>query len=790
MNTVSVRYLKNFFPLLLAAALPVSNAYAQLEEIIVTATKRVESSQDIPLSIETVSGETMMDMGITDLAELADTVPNLQVGYGVTSQAITIRGLGTGQERSFEQSVAMFIDGIYMPRSRQYQSPFLDAERVEVARGPQSVIHGLNSTAGAISIVTNKTRPGDAAFLDLTADYELEHGGPSLVAIAGGSPSDTLGLRAALKISGRDGYFNNSFTGKDEGDTDELLLRISAVWELSEEATLTVKYERAEKEMDGNTGELFDDDAGTFAAGTGFAEPNDGVLNWTRSSNGCNNDRTGLPDPVTVPGAEPHTCPEQGTTNQIIMASLDWQLPGHVLSIAGGHSEFEYDISLDLDTYSDAFVVAGIDENFEQDSLEIRLTSEKGGMVDYLVGGYYQKWENYNLNPAQYGPALLGGLLSAAGPFGANVMIDTANSFEQESEIWSAFGQVTVNATDYLRITGGVRYTDEEKQSLYDTRCHLGLVDAGLLIPQPLPGPLALCNTDPSTVGLFVDRSSDNWLPEVAVQWDMNEDVMLYAKWGESAKSGGFTSAQRTAPGGMPFAPEDQEYQDEEATGYEVGFKSRLLNNAAELNVAFYRTEFDDLQVNSFTPSGAVIVQRVTNAASAVSQGVEVDGRWQVNNWMLLGGSFAYTDAEYDSFVNGTCNFASGMTSPCDQSDRSLPLAPEWTGNIYANTSFPVADNISGIADLTVSFSDEFYTDASLEPAGLQDSYAKLSARVGVEASDGKWSLAVVGRNLTDEKVLSSSQSFLASLFQTTYLGYLEPPRTIMIQGNYRFGGE
>ena len=792
MNTVSVRYLRNFVPLLFVTVLPVSNAYAQLEEIIVTATKRAESSQDIPLSIETVSGETMMDMGITDLAELADTVPNLQVGYGVTSQAITIRGLGTGQERSFEQSVAMFIDGIYMPRSRQYQSPFLDAERVEVARGPQSVIHGLNSTAGAISIVTNKTRPGDPAFLDLTADYELEHGGPSLVAIAGGSPSDTLGLRAALKISGRDGYYDNSFTGEDEGDTDELLLRISAVWELSEEATLTVKYERAEKEMDGNTGELFGDDAGTFAAGTGFAEPGDGRLNWSRTSNGCDADRNGLPGPMTLPGVEPHTCPEQSTTNQIIMASLDWQLPGHVLTISGGHSEFEYDITLDLDTSADAFLDAGIDENFEQDSVEIRLASEKGGMLDYLVGAYYQQWENYNINPAQYGPATLGGLLSAAGPlpFGANILVDTASSFDQESEIWSAFGQATFNVMDRLRITGGVRYTDEDKQSLYDARCQLGFVDSGLLLPQALPGPLALCNTDPSTVGLFVERNSDNWLPEVALQWDATDDLMLYAKWGESAKSGGFTSAQRTAPGGLPFAPEDQEYDDEEATGYEVGFKSRWLNNAAELNVAFYRTEFDDLQVNSFTPAGAVIVQRVTNAASAESQGVEVDGRWQASDWLLLGGSFAYTDAEYDSFVNGTCNFVSGMTSPCDQSGRPLPLAPEWSGNIYANSSFPVADNINGIADLNVSFSDEFYTDASLEPAGLQDSYAKLSARVGVEAADGKWSLAVVGRNLTDEKVLSSSQSFFSSLLQTTYLGYLEPPRTIMIQGNYRFGGE
>ena len=790
MMVIPVRYFGKVILSIFAVVLCVSNAYAELEEVIVTATKRIESSQDIPLSIETVSGDTMMDMGITDLAELADTIPNLQIGYGITSQAITIRGLGTGQERSFEQSVAMFIDGFYMPRSRQYQSPFLDAERVEVARGPQSVIHGLNSTAGAISIVTNKTRPGDAAFLDLTADYELEYGGASLVAIAGGSPSAALGLRAALKISGRDGYFDNSFTGEEEGDTDELLLRISAVWELNEDATLNVKYERAEKQMEGNTGELFDDDAGTFAAGTGFAEPNDGKLNWSRSSNGCHNDRNGLPDPITVAGAQTDTCPEQRTKNQIIVAGFDWQLPGHVLSVTGGHSEFEYDISVDLDTTADAFVVSGIDEDFEQDSVEIRLTSERGGRLDYLFGAYYQKWENYNLNPAQYGPATLGGLLSAAGPFGANVMVDTSTSFQQESELWSAFGQATFNIADHLRVTGGVRYTDEDKRSLYDTRCQIGFVDTGLLVPQALPGPLNLCNTDPSTVGLLVDRSSDNWLPEVALQWDVNNDIMLYAKWGESAKSGGFTSAQRTAPSGVPFAPEDQEYEDEDTTGYEIGFKSRWLDNAAELNMAFYRTEFDDLQVNSFTPVGAVIVQRVTNAASAISQGVEVDGRWQTNDWLLLGGSFAYTDAEYDSFENGTCNFASGRASPCDQSDRPLSLAPEWSGNIYANTRFPIAGKINAVADLNVSFSDEFYTDASLEPAGLQDSYAKLAARIGVEAADGKWSLALVGRNLTNEKVLSGSQSFLASLFQRTYLGYLEPPRTVMIQGNYRFGGE
>ena len=138
------------------ACCSLAHAQSVLEEVIVTATKRVSSKQDTPISLETVSGEFLQNMSIGSLNELDDSVPNLSIGYGIATQAITMRGLGTGQERSFEQAVGMFIDGIYMPRSRQYQSPFLDVERVEVARGPQAVIHGLNATAGAISIVSNK----------------------------------------------------------------------------------------------------------------------------------------------------------------------------------------------------------------------------------------------------------------------------------------------------------------------------------------------------------------------------------------------------------------------------------------------------------------------------------------------------------------------------------------------------------------------------------------------------------------------------------------------------------
>ena len=777
--------LKHPISLGVAAALvaPVAFAQIELEEVIVTATKREESSQDIPLSIEIVGGEQMADMGIVDFTELQSTVPNLNVAYGITTQVIAIRGLGSGQERSFEQSVGMFIDGFYMPRSRQYQSPFFDVARVEVARGPQSAIHGLNSTAGAISIVTNRTMPGDPFVADITAEGELEYGGGSISAIIGGSAGESFGLRAALKFSDRDGYFENSFTGQDEGDLEDTLARITAVWQASDAATVTLKYETAERDMDGNTGELFN-----FAAGRS-EEPGDNRLDFRRSSNGCAADPLGLLGGLTVPGLYSDTCPRQRTDLETFLAKVDWDLGWSDLTVLAGRSEFTYDITVDLDTTSDAFVDSGIDENFEQDAFEVRLTSSGDGNVDWIAGLYWHDWENFNENPATFGPGTLGGLLSAAGPFGFNAAVHTTATFDQSSDLKSLFGQATWHVSDRLRVIGGARWTDEKKTSAYTVPCALIVVDSGTVIPQELPGPLGLCNSNPAVDGLSISRSTDNFLPELAVQWDANEDVMLYAKLGESAKSGGFTSSTRNPA--ASWSPRDQEYDDEEVFGFEVGMKSRWLDDRLEFNVAAYDTEFDDLQVNTFTPIGMVISQRVTNAAKASSKGVEMDLRYAATEYLQLGVSAAFQDVEYDNFVNGTCSIASGLASPCDQSGTPLPLAADYSANAYADFAMPIGSgNLEFVARLNVYASDGYFTDAAQEPAGEQDSYTKVDARVGIAAADGRWEVALVGRNLTDERVLGASQSFFNNLFQPTYLGYLEPPRTILLQARYRFGGE
>ena len=756
---------------------------AELEEVVVTATKRETSEQDIPISIETVSGDLIQKMGINNLDDLAESVPNLTVGYGITSQLITIRGLGTGQERSFEQAVGMFVDGFYMPRSRQYQSAMFDVHRVEVSRGPQAVIHGLNATAGAISIVSNKTMPGDAFHAQISADYELEYGGPSVSGSIGGSPSDTLGLHAAFKYSDRDGFYKNTLTGVDEGDTEEVAVRLTAVWELQDNLTLTGKYEYSETDMDGNTGELFGTPASTATESPPLTSEVDGVLNWKRSSNGCNPDAfggTALTDPL---GIFPISCPGQFTTSDNILGKLEWEVADHVVTVLGGRSEFEYDIVVDIDTGPLSIIDTQIDEEFEQNAVEIRLTSPQGKTFEYMGGFYYQDWENRNRNPRILGPtALLGG-------FGPTTGIYSAAIFDQSSELLSVFGQLSYNFNDKFRITGGLRYVDEDKTSIYSSICSLGDVAAGVSADAGVLRPtlefLGLC-PEARVDGILFSRNSDDLMPEVSAQWHVNEDFMVYAKWGESSKSGGFQAVQSNLT--TVFDPE---YGDESAEGYEIGFKSRWLDNSAELNVTLFRNEFDDLQVTSFlietTPTGAPIATAViNNAAKAVSQGIEVDARWQASDWLLIGGAFAYLDAEFDSFAVAPCHSSAvTATGTCDQSGRPLPLAADYSGNVYLNTAYPLSGNINFIADVNVSFSGEYFTDGPLDPIGLQDDWTKLSARVGIAAADDRWSLAVVGRNLTQEEVLASSQ-----VFTPTFFGYLYPPRTVMLQGSYRFGGE
>jgi len=721
------------------------------DQITVTATKREATTQEIPVSIEVLTGERLTGLVIENTFEAAELVPNLTAGFGPVSNFITIRGVGSGSERSFEQAMAMFADGVYLPRSRQYGQPFLDVARVEVMRGPQAVIQGLNATAGAISVVTNRTEPGDAFFADLRASYEFEYGGPMATAIVGGSPSEKLGLRAAVKYLATNGFYENPALGHDEGDIDNYDLRLSATWKPSKKVSVFAKLEDSQTETAGHMGEI-------FALQAQQVEPGDGILNWQRSSTG-----SGI-NPFGVFEQDEATMVRGGTSAAV---EVDLAVGSGSLVFLGSWTDFGHDRTSDIDTTPAPIYDWEVIEQFEKVALEARWASTADLPLAAMAGVYAHTTSLVNDSNAVWGPA-------AAGP---GQSVASLSLYDLDSDLVSAFAQLTWRVDPAVRLVGGVRYSRERKEVFRDSVCWLGILPDEL-VPMPPDGPVERC-PDPLLNDYSDDRTSSNLMPEVGIEWDIQINTLLYAKVTTSAKAGGYASA-------ISFNPDYSiEYDDEKAIGYELGLRSSFSSGI--LSATAFLTDFDDLQVNSFvvddSGSVATITQIVNNAGGARSKGIELQGRWLPTPWLSTGASLAWLDARYTSYPDGPCNSVTDdPRGACDQSGEKLPFAPDWSLSLFADVRQKIGTRLALLAGLDIAASDSYLTDGTLDPVGMQGSWVRVSARLGLAAADDRWSVSLIGRNLTKDPVLASSQSF-----GRYFLGYLEPPRTVTLMGSYRF---
>ena len=755
-----------------AAALPTTTMAqeAVLEEVIVTATKRAEDIKDVPMSLEVISGETIGDYRIVTLEDLSATIPNFVVAEGITNNNVAIRGVGSLGDRGFESPVTLFVDNVYNPRTRQYRLPFMDVESVEVLRGPQAVLYGINSTAGAVNVVSRTNRPGDAFEAAVNVGYEVEYNGFFANATLGGSISDTAAVRLAYShTDGGDGFYENVTTGQRENARKEDALRLSAVVTPTEKLTLTGKFSYAEFDMvNGSFGEI------TNGIGP-VLEPDDGVLNWRTSADTYLSDRAG-----DVLGKNVDPGSESDFTS--VVAQLDYTLDnGATLSAIGSWSDFYYILSTDIDMTVGGFISgaafpigiwSAASTETETSTLELRLASPSGQTIEYIAGLYYFNQDYFEpIGSGSEALGRVGGPTSPLAPFfntlsGAEVNVD--------EKMWSAYGALTWNMADNFRITGGLRYTEDRKDA---TRTGLCLIDGdGARTPIPTNNALNC----PFIVSAEGEKNLSEPMPEVAVQWDASDEIMLYAKFGQTYKAGGFATANAATP-------ETFVYDHEEATGFEVGMRSRLMDNRVELNLSAFKTEYDDLQVNGFTTlSDGSVITTIGNAGAATTQGIEVDGRWAAADWLELAGSLAILDAEYDAYSNAPCSrtsMAAGLLV-CDLSGEALPFAQDVSANLSADLDFPLSDALRLIGGVVVSIRDDYFSDTTLEPDLRSDSVTKLAARLGIAAADDTWEVAVSGLNLTNEKVITASNVLFG--YDIAYLG---APRTIMLQASYRFAG-
>jgi len=753
-------------------------AFAQpmLEEVIVTATKRVEGMQDVPIAISVVSGERIEQQGIRNLEELALYLPAVHIAQSGGQNQVFIRGIGSGNNTGFEQSVGTFVDGVYFGRARNSQAAFLDLQRVEVLKGPQSTLFGKNTVAGAINITSQ--RPTDELEGYVEGSYNTETEGYTTTAAVSGPLTDTLRGRLVGKYYDEEGYYDNSDPAGEDPTREDKVVRTWLDWDATDSLTFSLKAEYGEFNKEGRHDKIVKSTpTADFLLGFGpdpdFAK-SVGFNDKQSSSN--------------RPGKDV----EDNTDNTIVQLDFNYQMDNHSLKSITAWTEYDTDLCTDGDYATTHFADQCKTEDHEQFTQEFILSSELGGKFEYLVGVYYQ-------DASLKATTNTGLLISAIPPIEAGVFnllepvlgftppsgfadSEVFSNFDQDTTTWSAFTQVDYDITERLRIRAGIRYSDDDKDVSNDQF----ITNVGGTEPNPINtvilGPAAFNFRVPYDYKL--NRGEDHTTGSINLQYDIGDDIMVYATWANGYKAGGFDESN-----GLDIS---REFEDESVDHYEIGAKMELWDNRVRLNLSAFETSFDDLQVSAFETATFV----VTNAGEATSSGVEADITVAATEDLTLYGALTWLDSEYDSYEDAACTIEqqiAGGLAPCrqDLSGSPLQFAPDWSGNLGFNYNFAVTADTNLVFNADAFYSDEVLVAPDNDPVGVQDSYWKINARIAWEADDGQWMVAVLGKILNDETTFNwlndATLSGAGFGFERAYFGQVEIGRSYELQLRYSF---
>ncbi len=809
-----------------------------LEEVTVTARKKAESLMDAPLAVSVVSGSSMDNTGITNMEQLAARVPGLQLGRGVQTSSIYIRGVGSGLNRGFEQSAGMYIDGIYQVRSRQFTQSLVDLQRVEVLRGPQSLLFGKNTIAGAIKVETASPGLGEGFNGSATVDFEPEFGTTRGTAVLSGDLTDQLAARLALRYQDTDGYVENVFLNEDVAQKEDTLARLSLVWAPSETVTVTSKLSYTDTRGEGTetTHPTVDP---SLLAGFQAGENNLAITNVV-----------GAIAAFAVPGFGPSAENEDfeswsgnpvwtpldidETESLLASVEIDWDLGDYTFTSLTGYTDFESFQDHDTDFHPGQAVHNLDDEELELFSQEFRISSDFDGRFNFQAGLYYEIQKGTinsrpfvdgtlagvwgalpaaALNPS-FPPglslsdiginSLWNGLVfaaqnpAAAPLIGAEQDIIWRNSFlDNDNETLALFLEFTFDLSDTLSLDIGGRYSEDSKETHKQVTMGIGAPNEEVVVLNPDGSPTgaldpqntALVGAAWSLFGAYphdqdLEREETHFDPSVRLRWLPTDDTMAYVSYVEGYKSGGFNSTADSAnPDGSPGP--GTEFEDEQAKAWELGIKTTTWDGRARLSATLFHTEISDLQVTSFRGTSFI----VGNAAEMTSQGVEFETQIALTQDLEVGGSISYLDSEFDDFQGAGCTIYQvaevGGSCTQDLTGERGPNAPEWSGNMYADYARALGNNLLFTLNAQATYKDEYFVDDDLDPNSLQDSYVKINARIGIGSYDGTWEVALYGRNLTDEtsytKIVDSPLS--AGLFA----GFVEEPRILGLQARYNF---
>ncbi len=783
MNTTVVHArARAFFGVTLKSALLVSSALAavalaprlaqgaeaiEMEEIIVTAQSRAQSVQDTPISLTAVGGDKLQDINVQKAEELQQLVPNFTMTETGISTNIFIRGLGSGINQAFEQSVGYYVDGIAYTRAQQTRMPFMDLARVEVLRGPQTILFGKNSIAGALNIVTAQPTTSFEGYL--TGTYEFENQEYIAEGAVSGPITDTVRARVAARWRDTDGYVRNLTTSRTEPKRDDITLRGIIEADVSDTVVANFKAEYSDFDVLGRSIEILNERpaaAGPFTGRTysqilvgGFGADRsvlNNTLDGNRSSNGdFSNNR-----------------------QETYVANIAVDIGGYELRSITGYAGLKYDELCDCDYTGANVFLAGLVEDYDQFSQEFRLTSPVQESYDFVAGVYYQNSKhNYADNILVQPTSVLVPLINSQSPGAGSAMAGTqaSRSASVDADLFSGFAQVNIRPMDQWELQLGARVSSEKKEGM---RTLTILRENGDALPAPQAIAAAvyaqvfrvsstnLANLGPTGAALISqlgalpvsgDRKETRFSPDVKLLYQPSDDVMLYASYARGAKSGGFDFRANNR-NFYPTMQDSFEFEDESANSFEVGAKTTF--GAAQFNIAAFYTEFKDLQISIFD---GILGFNVGNAASARSQGIEADGRVRVNEYITLTGSLALTDFKFKDFRNGQCYFGQtpnvdlngdGRAELCDYTGQTNQLVSDVQGTVGIQAYYPIFSGYRLDGGFDVFFTSKYHASNTFDPDLIQKGYATLGARIGIGPDTGLWQIAFVGRNLTNKRYI------------------------------------
>tara|TARA_R110002073_G_scaffold104687_3_gene237027 strand:- start:1687 stop:4170 length:2484 start_codon:yes stop_codon:yes gene_type:complete len=742
-----------------------------LEEIVVTANRRVESIQEVPMSVTAFTGQFFKDSGVTNLSGLDQYTPSLKITQGTdsSSQSIRIRGIGSvGTNAGIDPSVGLFIDGVYQGRAGMSIGDLVDIQRVEILRGPQGTLYGKNTAAGAISIITMPPSPER-----IESEIELMYNSDKRAEVHAmiNVPFGESGHAMRLTGYGIDGdhLYKNQFNGDHLNNANKwgvksrVLIDTGAKTEGDGLGEFLFTFDYNKEDTDCCALAVIDYEGfstlGVPATNTpsaayqqqlGLNEQGQQIFQYTSFE-----DTQGFPPPANADTFDDNYWFNAPLYNKVEVGgvALEWNKElanENVLTFINAWRHFNSDSGYDGDFTAYDAVEGSQKYTFNQYSSELRITSPGGETLDYQ-GGLYAFYSDLDSTGKFSQSSTLTGITPGLGPLFPDGTLNTDNN-NYKTTSFAAFGQLIWNITDKFSATFGLRYTYEQKDfngsQISDPKT--------LFTIPPIVGP-----------DVYYDetRSDDDFSPTIIGRYFFTPDIMTYASISRGFKSGGFNQRRELEGNNGEFDPE-------KATNYEIGWKTSTDDRRLQFNGTFYLVNYDDFQAQSFDGSTFT----VTNAGSMQSYGSELDLVFVPLADVVMGTAVGYNKAEYKDFDNAQCTVEQAVTEyyerpggPVFTGNQSLPPgvaavcvqdlegkpidnAPEWTVSSYIQYNRDLAENLVGTVRLEHSYTDSYYLDQDLDETLKNDAVDLVNLRFTLSNMENSWEVAVWGRNLLDEE--------------------------------------